>query len=382
MAVSERLAPFGVTIFTEMTRLALEHDAINLGQGFPNWEGADFVKEAAAEVLTTGTYDQYPPSPGISALRQAIADRYGPLLGRDLDPETEITVTCGCTEALAASVLGLINPGDEVVVIEPYYDAYPADLAFAGAVSKYVALRPPGFALDPEELKAAFGPKTRAILVNNPHNPTGRVFTTEELQQIADLCIEHDAIAICDEVYEEMTYETEHQRLATFDGMWERTVTLSSLGKTFSLTGWKLGWGIAPRDLTTGLRSAHQFLTFTTPTPVQLGGVAALAAPADFYQELRSGYRHKRDLLAQGLETAGFEVHLPQGTYFLMAGHPEAHDDKAFCRRLAIDGGVAAIPPSVFYSRPEPGAGLVRFAFCKDEETLTEAISRIHAFAT
>jgi aspartate/methionine/tyrosine aminotransferase len=381
MAVSERLAPFGVTIFTEMTQLALEHDAINLGQGFPNWEGAGFVKKAAAEALTTGTYDQYPPSPGIPPLRQAIADHYGPLLGRDLDPDTEITVTCGCTEALAASALGLIDPGDEVVVIEPYYYAYPVDLAMAGAIPRYVTLRAPDFALDSEELRAAFGPKTKAILVNNPHNPTGRVFTSEELQIIADLCVEHDVIAICDEVYEEMTYETPHQRLATFDGMWERTVTLSSLGKTFSLTGWKLGWGIAPQDLTAGLRSAHQFLTFTTPTPVQLGGVAALGAPNSFYDELRSGYRNKRDLLAQGLRSAGFEVHLPQGTYFLLAGHPEAGDDRAFCRRLVVEAGVATIPPSVFYDRPELGAGLVRFAFCKDEDTLAQAIDRIHGFA-
>jgi len=380
MAVSDRLAPFGVTIFTEMTLLALEHDAINLGQGFPNWAGADFVKQAATEALTTGTYDQYPPSPGIPPLRQAIAGRYGPLLGRELDPNTEITVTCGCTEALAASALGLINPGDEVVVIEPYYDAYPVDLAFAGAVPRYVALRAPDFALDPEELRAAFGPQTKAILLNNPHNPTGRVFTTEELQSIADLCIKYDVIAISDEVYEEMTYETPHQRLATFDGMWERTVTLSSLGKTFSLTGWKLGWAIAPAGLTAGIRSAHQFLTFTTPTPVQLGGVGALAAPDGFYDELRSDYRGKRDLLAKGLADAGFEVHLPQGTYFLLAGHPQAGDDRAFCRRLVAEAGVATIPPSVFYNRRELGSGMVRFAFCKDEDTLNEAISRIQAF--
>ncbi|MGB8360155.1 MAG: aminotransferase class I/II-fold pyridoxal phosphate-dependent enzyme [Acidimicrobiia bacterium] len=381
MAVSDRLAPFGVTIFTEMTLLAIEHEAINLGQGFPNWAGADFVKQAAGQALITDTYDQYPPSSGIPPLRQAIADHYGPLLGRELDPNTEITVTCGCTEALAASALGLINPGDEVVVIEPYYDAYPVDLAFAGAVPRYVALRAPEFALDPAELRAAFGPETKAILLNNPHNPTGRVFTTEELQAIADLCIKYDVIAISDEVYEEMTYETQHQRLATFDGMWERTVTLSSLGKTFSLTGWKLGWAIAPAGLTAGIRSAHQFLTFTTPTPVQLGGVAALAAPDGFYDELRSGYRSKRDLLAKGLEDAGFDVHLPQGTYFLLAGHPQATDDRAFCRRLVVEAGVATIPPSVFYNRRELGAGMVRFAFCKDEDTLNQAISRIQGYA-
>lgn len=377
MSVSRRLAPFGVTIFTEMTELAIEHQAINLGQGFPNWDGADFVKDAAARSMAEGGHDQYPPSPGIPELREALARRYGPLLGRDLDPGSEITVTCGCTEALAASFLGLIDPGDEVVVIEPFYDAYPVDLALAGATPKHVALRAPEFALDPDELKAAFGPKTRAIVVNNPHNPTGRVFTTEELQAIADLCIEYDAIAICDEVYEEMTYGTHHQRLATYDGMWDRTITLSSLGKTFSLTGWKLGWGIGPESLTGGLRSAHQFLTFTTPTPVQHGAVAAMSAPSGFYSGMRASYESKRDLLAKGLEKVGFEPYLPQGTYFLMAGHPEADDDRQFCKDLITRAGVVTIPPSVFYNDPALGSGFVRFAFCKDEEILEEAIERL-----
>ena len=357
--------------------MAIDHGAINLGQGFPNWDGADFVKAAAASSMAEGGNDQYPPSPGIAPLREAIAQRYGPLLDRDLNPDSEITVTCGCTEALAASFLGLVNPGNEVVIIEPYYDAYPVDVALAGATPRYVALRAPDFSLDPDELRAAFGPQTKAIVVNNPHNPTGRVFTTEELQAIADLCIEFDAIAICDEVYEEMTYEVGHQRLATFDGMWERTLTLSSLGKTFSLTGWKLGWGIAPHHLTSGLRSAHQFLTFTTPTPVQHGAVAALEAPSTFYEEMRQDYREKRDILAMGLKTAGFEPHVPQGTYFLMAGHPAAVDDRQFCRDLVVKAGVVTIPPSVFYSRPELGSGLVRFAFCKDEEVLQEAIERL-----
>lgn len=379
MPISDRLAPFGVTIFTEMTQLAIDHGAINLGQGFPNWDGADFVKAAAASSMAEGGNDQYPPSPGIASLRRAIAERYGPLLGRELDPDLEITVTCGCTEALAAAFLGLVDPGDEVVIVEPYYDAYPVDAAMAGAIPRYVALRAPDFALDPHELRAAFNPQTKAIVVNNPHNPTGRVFTTEELQAIADLCIEFDAIAICDEVYEEMTYGVEHQRLATFDGMGERTLTLSSLGKTFSLTGWKLGWGIGSPGLTSGLRSAHQFLTFTTPTPVQHGAVAALQAPASFYEEMRREYRGKRDLLAKGLETAGFEPHLPEGTYFLMAGHPAAGDDRRFCRDLVEKAGVVTIPPSVFYSRPELGSGLVRFAFCKDEDVLQEAVERLKA---
>jgi aspartate/methionine/tyrosine aminotransferase len=362
-----------------MTQLAIEHEAINLGQGFPNWDGAGFVKEAAAISMSEGGNDQYPPSPGIPLLRQALAARYGSLLGRELDPASEITVTCGCTEALAASFLGLIDPGDEVVVIEPYYDAYPVYVSLSGAIPRFVALRAPDFTLDPDELRSVFNSKTKAIVVNNPHNPTGRVFTAGELQTIADLCLEFDAIAICDEVYEEMTFETSHQRLATLDGMWERTLTLSSLGKTFSLTGWKVGWGIGPAHLTAGLRSAHQFLTFTTPTPVQHGAVAAMKAPESFFEEMRKSYRDKRDLLVRGLESAGFEPHVPQGTYFLLAGHPGAGNDREFCRELVGRAGVVTIPPSVFYDQPASGAGLVRFAFCKDEEILEEAIERLRA---
>lgn len=294
---------------------------------------------------------------------------------------TEITVTSGCTEALAAAFLGLIDPGEEVILIEPYYDAYPADAAMAGATPRYVSLKPPGFELDFDELASVFGEKTKAIVVNNPHNPTGRVFTDHELAAIARLCVDHDVIAICDEVYEEMTYGVTHRRLATYPGMWERTLTLSSLGKTFSLTGWKLGWAIGPPQLSAGLRAAHQFLTFTTPTPVQHGAVAALGAEMSFYEEMRTSYMAKRDLLAKGLSATGFDVFLPEGTYFLMAGHADANDDRAFCRRLVIEAGVAAIPPSVFYSNPDLGSGLVRFAFCKDESTLEEAIERISGIA-
>jgi aspartate/methionine/tyrosine aminotransferase len=364
-----------------MSALALEYDAINLGQGFPNWDGADFVKAAARKSLDEGGHDQYPPMPGIPTLRAAIADRHGGLMGREIDMSTEVTVTCGCTEALAAAFLGLVNPGEEVILIEPYYDAYPADTAMAGATPRYVSLRPPNFELDRDELSAVFGPQTKAIVVNNPHNPTGRVFSDAELGAIAELCLENDAIAICDEVYEEMTYGATHRRLAAYPDMWERTLTLSSLGKTFSLTGWKVGWAVGPPHLTAGLRAAHQFLTFTTPTPVQHGAVAALGAGSTFYEEMRESYAKKRDLLAQGLSNTGFEVYLPQGTYFLMAGHPDAADDRDFCRRLVIEAGVAAIPPSVFYSDPSRGSGLVRFAFCKDEATLEEAIERIARIA-
>lgn len=381
MAVADRLAPFGVTIFSEMSALALELDAINLGQGFPNWDGAGFVKDAAARSLAEGGHDQYPPSQGVLALREAIAARYGPLLGRELDPAREVTVTCGCTEALAASFLGLIDPGDEVILIEPFYDAYPVFVSMTGAVPRFLTLRPPGFEVDLERLRSLFSSRTRAIVLNNPNNPTGRVFTDEELSAIAALCLEHDVIAITDEVYEEMVYEGEHRRLATYDGMWERTLTLSSLGKTFSLTGWKLGWSIAPASLTAGVRAAHQFLTFTTPTPVQHGAIAAMGAPKTFYEELRSTYLEKRDLLADGLESVGFDVHRPQGTYFMMAGFERFgfDDDRSFCRYLAEKTRVVAIPPSVFYHRAEDGSKLIRFAFCKDDHLLTEALVRMTA---
>ncbi|MFQ5524028.1 MAG: aminotransferase class I/II-fold pyridoxal phosphate-dependent enzyme [Acidimicrobiia bacterium] len=381
MSVADRLSPFGVTIFTEMTELVRKHGAINLGQGFPNWDGADFVKEAARRSLAEGGHDQYPPSPGIPELRQAIADRYSPLLGRSLDPDTEITVTCGCTEALAAAFLGLVNPGDEVVLFEPYYDAYPVDVALAGGAARYLPLRPPDFTIDTDRLREVVGPETKAILVNNPHNPTGRMFTAEELAAIAEVCVEYDVIAICDEVYEEMTFAGDHLRLATFPGMAERTLTLSSVGKTFSLTGWKVGWAIGPADLTRGLRSAHQYLTFTTPTPVQHGTAAALTAPASFYDQMRDGYRKKRDLLAAGLTELGFEVYPPDATYFLLADHTRfgLGDDRAFCRHLIEEAGVVAIPPSVFYNHPAEGADLVRFAFCKDEATLAEALDRMTA---
>lgn len=377
--MARRLQPFGVTIFTEMTALALEHDAINLGQGFPDWEGAEFAKEAARASLERGDTDQYPPSSGIPQLRRVLAERYRDLFGREVDPDTEVTVTCGCTEGLAAALLGLVDPGDEVVVLEPYYDSYPVDIALAGATPRHVTLRPPDFALDPDELAAAFGPRTRAVLVNTPHNPTGRVLTDAELGAIAELCIEHDAIAICDEVYEEIVFEGEHRRLATLPGMSERTVTLSSVGKTYSLTGWKVGWVIASAPLTAGVRSAHQYMTFTTPTPVQHGTVAALSAPPSYYESLRTSYRGLRDLLARGLEEVGFEVHLPQGTYFLLAGYSgiSEEDDRSFARRLTREAGVAVVPPSVFYHQPADGSGLVRFAFCKREEVLAEAVDRL-----
>lgn len=380
MAVSTRLQPFGVTIFTEMTALALAHDAINLGQGFPDWDGPDFVKQAAVESMR-GNADQYPPMPGVPELRRAIAEHYGPKLGREIDPETEVTVTCGCTEAITASMLGLVDAGDEVVLISPYYDSYPVDLAFAGAVARHVTLRPPHFRIDPDELSRAFSDRTRAILINTPHNPSGRMFDEAELGAVAELCVRHDAIAISDEVYEDITFGTDHLRLATFPGMEDRTVTLSSVGKTYSLTGWKVGWAIAAAPLTDGVRAAHQYMTFATPTPVQHGTVAALGAPETFYDDLRAGYLARRDLLARGLTDIGFDVHVPEGTYFMLAGYRRFSDDddRTFSRRLVVDTGVAVIPPSVFYHDPADGHGLVRFAFCKGVPVLEEALHRLRS---
>ncbi|CAN5835456.1 pyridoxal phosphate-dependent aminotransferase [soil metagenome] len=381
MNVASRLAPFGVTIFTEMTDLAVRHGAINLGQGYPDWDGAPFPKEVAVRSITGGGADQYPPSAGIPELREAVADRYRLRLGRPIDPDTEVTITSGCTEALAATFLGLVEPGDEVVIIEPFYDAYPVDVALAGGLARHVTLRPPRFELDLEELAAAFSSRTRAVLVNTPHNPTGRVFTRGEMEEISRLCIEFDALAVCDEVYEEMTYDAEHLSLAAFDDMAERTITLSSVGKTFSLTGWKVGWAIAPPSLTSGIRAAHQYLTFTTPTPVQHGTAAALAAPESFYVDLRQSYRQRRDMLARGLAEIGFEVYRPQGTYFMMAGYSAFSDadDRTFARWLTETTKVAAIPPGAFYHRAADGSGLVRFAFCKELDTLAAALDRLGA---
>jgi aspartate/methionine/tyrosine aminotransferase len=378
MRVAKRLEPFGETIFTTITELAVEHQAINLGQGFPNFDGPDFVKDAAAEAMALGA-NQYPRSFGIGSLVEAIADRFTKDTGLPIDPYAHVTVTSGCTEALACTFLGLIEPGDEVVLIEPTYDAYRPDVALAGGIPRFVTLRAPDFHLEAHELRAAFSERTRAILVNTPHNPTGRVFTRDELESVAALCREYDVIAITDEVYEHMVYDGDHVSLATLDGMWDRTVTLSSLGKTFSLTGWKVGWAVGPEHLTAGVRAAHQFLTFTTASPLQHGAAAALRAPAAYYNELVAAYRSRRDLLADGLNDLGFEVFTPAGTYFMLADHTPFGftDDVAFVRHLIETTGVAAIPPSAFYHHSDDGASLVRFAFCKDEATLAAAIDRL-----
>ena len=379
MKTASRLAPFGSTIFSDITRRAVEAGAINLGQGFPNFDGPEFVKEAAIAAIRAG-HGQYAPSSGIPELTAAIASKFSMATGlAGIEPRSHVTVTSGCTEALAATFIGLFEPGDRVVLIEPTYDAYPVGLALAGAIPSYVTLRPPKFELVVSDLEAAVDETTRAIVVNTPHNPTGRVFTRSDLEAIADLCRRHYLIAVTDEVYEHMVFDGEHLSLAQLPGMWERTVTLSSLGKTFSLTGWKIGWAVAPPDLTAGVRAAHQFLTFATATPLQHAAATALTAPHDYFAELASSYRIKRDLLAEGLEEVGLKVFLPEGTYFMMADHSGfgLGDDVAFVSHLIDSVGVAAIPPSAFYHDKSEAKNLVRFAFCKDEETLREAIGRL-----
>ena len=376
--IARSLMPFGETIFTEMSRLAAKHNAVNLGQGFPNFDGPDFVKNAAIEAIQAG-YGQYARMYGVPDLNRAIAERFAADTGMTIDPEAHVTVTSGCTEAIAASLLGLLNPGDEVILFEPYYDSYRACIAMSGAAAKFVTLRPPDFAIDPAELRRAFSSKTRAVMVNTPHNPTGKVFSREELELIASLAREHDAIVLSDEVYERLVFAGKHISIATLDGMADRTITLSSLGKSFSLTGWKFGWAIASPELTNGIRAAHQFLTFATATPLQHGAIAALRAPDSYYRDLLTSYRSKRESLVKGLTDLGFTVFPPHGTYFVIVDHtPFGFDsDSAFCRHLIEQVGVAAIPTSAFYHDPADGRSLVRFAFCKTEQTLHEGLKRM-----
>ncbi|MGH8928958.1 MAG: aminotransferase class I/II-fold pyridoxal phosphate-dependent enzyme [Acidimicrobiia bacterium] len=379
LTIASRLAPFGSTVFSDITRRAVETSAINLGQGFPNFDGPEFVKEGAIAAIRAG-HGQYAPSNGIPALTEAIAARFSEASGLSgIRPDAHITVTSGCTEALAATFLGLLEPGDGVILIEPTYDAYPVGVALAGAIPTYITLRPPDFSLTADELEAAVDTNTRAIVINTPHNPSGRVFSRSELEAVADLCRRHELVAITDEVYEHMVYDGQHISLAGLPGMWDRTITLSSLGKTFSLTGWKIGWAVAPLNLTAAVRSAHQFLTFATATPLQHAAALALGAPDSYFDELTRSYRAKRDLLAEGLDEIGFRVFLPEGTYFLMADHSgfAIGDDLAFVNYLIDRIGVAAIPPGAFYHDRSEAKNLVRFAFCKDEATLREAINRL-----
>lgn len=379
--VNARLAPFGTTIFTEMTRLAVERGAINLAQGFPDFDGPDFVKEAAVAAIRAG-HGQYARTSGLIELVRALAEKYSRDYGLEYAPETEITVTSGATEAIFASIAGLCEDGDEVVLFEPYYDSYKASVCMSGARARVVTLHAPDWRFDPGELRRAFTPRTRLLLLNSPHNPTGKVFTRAELELIAACCIDNDVVCLTDEVYEHLVYEGEHLPMAAVSGMRDRTVTISSFGKTFSLTGWKIGWVAAPAELSAAVRAAHQFITFATATPLQHAAVRALAAGPDYFEKLRESYRQKRDFLCSELHRLGFDVRPPQGTYFVCAGFGRFgfDGDAEFARHLIERAGVAVIPPGSFYDTPGGGKSYVRFAFCKKDETLRAAVARLEAW--
>ncbi len=373
--VASRLAGFGTTIFTEMSALAERTGSINLGQGFPDEDGPAEVLEAAAAAMRAG-HNQYAPLAGVPALRNAIAEHQKRFYGLDVE---DVQVTFGATEAIASAMLGLLEPGDEVVVFEPLYDSYAACIEMAGARRRVVTLRPPDWAVDPDELRAAIGPRARLVLLNTPHNPTGKVFSRDELTLIASLCVEHDLIAVSDEVYEHLVYDGEHLPLAGFDGMAARTITISSLGKTFSVTGWKTGWATGPPALVGAVRAAKQYLSFAGGTPFQHAGALALGLGDAFYARLTADFTAKRDQLCAGLEAAGLQPLRPAGTYFVNAR--VEGDAAAFCRDLPALAGVVAIPTSVFYDS-DAGDSLVRFAFCKRESVIADASARLARLRT
>jgi N-succinyldiaminopimelate aminotransferase len=373
------LQPFATTIFNEMSLLATRTGAINLGQGFPDVDGPPEVAEAAVDAIRGG-HNQYPPGPGLPALRQAVAEHQLRCYGLVHDPDTEVVITMGATEAIAGAVLGLCEPGDEVVVMEPYYDSYAATIAMAGAQRRVVTLRAPDYTLDPDGLAAAVTPKTRLILLNSPHNPTGRVISLGELEAVARVCVERDILAVTDEVYEHLVYDGRpHIPLATLPGMAERTVTISSHGKTFSFTGWKVGWACGPADLIAAVRTAKQYLSYSGATPFQHAAAVALGLPASYYEDLAASLAERRDLLSQGLRDAGLTTFASQGTYFVTtdAASVGATDGVEFCLGLPERVGVVAVPMSVFYDDPDAGRTLVRFAFCKRPEILAEAAARL-----
>ncbi|WP_399886851.1 pyridoxal phosphate-dependent aminotransferase [Streptomyces sp. BBFR51] len=397
--LNRRLAEFGTTIFAEMSALAVTTGAINLGQGFPDTDGPEEVREAAVRALRDGRGNQYPPGPGVPELRAAVADHQRRRYGLSYDPDTEVLVTAGATEAIAASLLALLEPGDEVVALEPYYDSYAACIAMAGGTRVPVTLRPhPAegegseageageacFRLDLDELRDAVTDRTRLLLLNTPHNPTGTVLTREELAAIAELAVERDLLVVTDEVYEHLVFGTaEHIPLASFPGMRERTVTIGSAGKTFSFTGWKVGWVTAAPALVTAVRSAKQYLTYVASGPFQYAVADALALPDSYFAAYREDMEGKRDLLAAGLAEAGFGVYRPAGTYFVTTDiRPLGESDGfAFCRSLPQRAGVVAVPNAVFYDHREAGAPFVRFAFCKRTSVLEEAVGRLKTLA-
>ncbi|MFB7860561.1 pyridoxal phosphate-dependent aminotransferase [Streptomyces sp. NPDC056069] len=380
--LNRRLAEFGTTIFAEMSALAARTGSINLGQGFPDTDGPEEIREAAVRALREGRGNQYPPGPGVPELRTAIAEHQLRRYGLAYDPDAEVLVTAGATEAIAAALLALVEPGDEVVALEPYYDSYAACIAMAGGTRVPVTLRPHAgaFALDLDELKAAVTERTRLILLNTPHNPTGTVLSRAELTAIAELAQERDLLVVTDEVYEHLVFDdAEHVPIASLPGMRERTVTIGSAGKTYSFTGWKVGWITATPELTSAVRSAKQFLTYVASGPFQYAVAEALRLPDAYTDGLRAELQAKRDLLSEGLAAAGFGVHRPAGTYFVTTDiRPLGETDGfAFCRALPERAGVVAIPNAVFYDHREEGAPFVRFAFCKRKAVIEEAIERL-----
>jgi len=380
--LNARLQGFGTTIFAEMSSLALSTNSVNLGQGFPDTDGPAEVAEAAIDAIRAG-HNQYPPGPGIPELRNAIARHQKRFYDIDVDADTEVLVTAGATEAIAASMLSLLETGDEVITFEPWYDSYGASIAMAGGVKRVVTLRAPDYRYDGDALEAAITPKTRIVLLNTPHNPTGKVFTRPELEHLASLCRKHDLIAVTDEVYEHLVFDGEHIPLATLHGMRDRTITISSAGKTFSFTGWKIGWACARPELIAAIRTAKQFLTFVSGGPFQYAAAVALDLDDGYYDGFVDDMCSKRDLLCDGLKAAGFDVHQPQGTYFVNTdiGPLGGTDGVEFCLALPERVGVVAIPTQVFYDNTKEGRRLVRFTFCKRHEVLEEGVRRLAALA-
>lgn len=375
---ARRVETFGTTIFTEINILAQQYNALNLGQGKPDFDTpADIVAEMV-RAAQSGQHNQYAPGPGIAPLRHAVAEHAARFYGLDIDPERGVIVTAGATEGLLSCMLGLVNPGDEVIVIEPFYDSYVPNILMAGGTPVFVPLHPPTWTFDPDELRAAFSPRTRALILNSPHNPTGRVFTREELALVADLCIEHDVIVINDEVYEHLTLGgSTYLPITTLPGMFERTVTVSSAGKTFSATGWKIGWAYGHPDVLEGVARAHQFTIFAVHHPTQEAVAYALRQPDDYYQQFQAMYEAKKNLLMASLEGSGLNYRAPEGTYFIMADFSPVFEGmpRDFTHHLIKEIGVACIPPESMYSKEHVhiGRNYVRFSFCKSDEALLQA---------
>ncbi|GAA1966893.1 pyridoxal phosphate-dependent aminotransferase [Kitasatospora viridis] len=377
--LNRRLAGMGTTIFAEMSALATATGSINLGQGFPDTDGPAPIARAAADAVLNGRGNQYPPGPGIPELRTAITEHQQRRYGLSYDPDREVLVTAGATEAIAASLLALLEPGDEVIAFEPFYDSYAACIAMAGATRVPLTLRQPDFRPDLDELRSLITPRTRLLLINTPHNPTGTVLHPDELRVIAELAVEHDLLVITDEVYEHLVFSCAHHPLAALPGMRERTVSISSAGKTFSFTGWKVGWVTSTPELVAAVRTAKQYLTYVSAGPFQYAVAEALRLPDAYFDGFRADLARKRDLLADGLTAAGFRVFNPEGTYFITTDITPLgeKDGVEFCRALPERCGVVAIPNVVFYDNTDAGRALVRFTFCKKVEVLEEAVARL-----